>query len=194
MEDPSNPFAGINWFVSVIGAIVLSILANLLTSPVQNRLGKLNAKRSAKRVEQLKNQLAQIDSYVSSPQKLQLYLIGIGLKIAFITLVAFALGDLISASITASSRLSRIYFPDLFYAASQFMTSLFYVIGINYVLAGMRTVKQVTTFPQYEAEVKNIITTLDSLKSATSIENTAIAKPETGLTSETRKVQDSVSQ
>lgn len=158
MDDLSNSFAGINWVVSIIGAIVLSILANLLTSPVQNRLARINAKRSEKRIQQLQSQLAQIENFVSNSPTFYSYILLLIVKIVLITLIAFAVSDITLASINVAVDLARYHrYINVLYAISQFTTSLLYIIGINYTFVALRTIKRVQAFHEYKAEVERTI-------------------------------------
>jgi hypothetical protein len=162
MEDFSALFAQINWVISIIGAILLSILANLLTNPVQNRLARISLKRSEARIKQLQAHLAQMQSFVDTPPTFHIHVLLLIVRTIFITLVAFAVSDMSFASINFSVGFTgyRIRYPELFYALSQFLTSLLYIIGINYSFAAVRTIRRVQNFPEYRAEIEKTVVSL----------------------------------
>jgi multisubunit Na+/H+ antiporter MnhB subunit len=63
MNEIAKLLSEINWFVFIVGALFLSILGNLLTGPVQNRLAKFSVNRSRRRVSELEAQLAEIEGF-----------------------------------------------------------------------------------------------------------------------------------
>ncbi|HXU37338.1 MAG TPA: hypothetical protein VN937_13335 [Blastocatellia bacterium] len=170
MEELAKLLSGINWFISIVGAILLSILGNLLTTPVQNLLARRSMKRSKKRVGELKAQLSQIETFVNTPSTFYLFIISIMTRVTVITLIAFALSDMTSASINASVSLTRFIkiYPEILYAASQLLTALFYVIGVNYTLKALRVIKRVQHFSEYKGQIEKAIASLTKASPAIS--------------------------
>ena len=63
-------FSQVNWIISFLMAIILSIIANLVTPNIRNWLAKWSESRSSARIEELRLDLEEISKYVDSPSKL----------------------------------------------------------------------------------------------------------------------------
>jgi hypothetical protein len=163
MNDFNNLFAGISWIASTVGAIIISILANILTGPFQNLLARLNGNRSKKRISQLKHYLDEVESLIQNPLNMYTYTFCLILKISIVILIAFALGDVIAASVTASYKLTSVvrYNSEYFYSAGQLVTSILYLMALNYALSGYRIISAARNFPKLKRRMEGTITSLD---------------------------------
>ena len=147
MDELSN----INWVISTIGAVVLSILANLLTGPVQDWLAKRSDRRSENRAKELRAQFEEVADLVHSPTKFYLTILVLVVKVLLADLVASLLSNILYA-VVFQFRAGSILVP--------FTTALVYVVGINYAYKALRLIGRVRNFSKYENEIASRIASL----------------------------------
>ncbi len=173
MGEGTSLIGEVNWAVSSILAIVLSMLANILTGPAQNIFAGFNASVARKRSVNLRKRLEEIEQYLENPSELYLCIIFLLLKIIFVTLLAFVIGDLIAASVTAmiddsirtgvdlSPIVDAYVSSNFLYSLGQFSTALLYLMALNFTLIGLRLVWQVRNYERMKFKLDNIISKLD---------------------------------
>ncbi len=146
----------VNWLVSLLASIPLSILANLLTPRLKNWWGRQSLSRSRHRISQLESDLARIAKYASSASELSLFLSASILR--FLFLFAFA---------SAATALGTALLPTVFGPFSSLIVALatgFYLSSGLLAADALETLRKVRDFEQFQASQNKIIS---GLKAAT---------------------------
>jgi hypothetical protein len=152
----------INWFISIGGAILLSVVGNLATDPVQNFLARRSKQRGYKRVEKIQQEISKLENYESEPLKLIAYSIESLLSI----LLYFGLAEVI---LTIDRPIANIFsftyspFLDLFFSI---IIPLF--VGYLYLKAVLIAQDVLTTFnrwknlARYKVQQESIISRIEA--------------------------------
>ena len=115
----------INWIISFIVAIILSILANLFTPNIRNWLAKWSESRSSARIEEMKSDLEEISKYKDSPSMLSLLTSQSILEV----LLFFSLASAIASLGTAM--------PYMLYASNSILHEPDYLRGLYLLLSSI---------------------------------------------------------
>ena len=160
----------INWLVSLLVAIPLSIAGNLLTPAFLNWRARRSKTAATKRLEVISRDYAQIQRFATDPMQLNTYL----LLALLSSLLLFA----IPAAIAGFSSMFRVIRPG---ASSQAVSVLTFVAGftsatlnLNAVIMIARTIsicQKARNFsrhqPLFEAQIKKLKRSTSEPKSAT---------------------------
>ncbi|MRR50335.1 MAG: hypothetical protein EG825_05385 [Rhodocyclaceae bacterium] len=138
----------INFWYGLAAAIPLSVVANLLTTRIQNVLARRDEKKSAKRREELLLQYARVLKLTKSPAELQIHLLH---NILVITLVTSFFG-VISGLLFAL----RSFFPNAsqFLQLGQVMSIVGGIAVITICMDAIRDTNRVRKFDLYKASVE----------------------------------------
>ncbi len=159
----------INWFlagvISVIGSIILSIIANLFTDPIKNWLAERSLISRLKRVEQLKGELEFISRMFQDKNNLALYLgssafsalQGLGLSLITLSIMSFiisgldaskSLQEIITTAPSPGWEIARqIVFMILFMFAAYNGAQFFYSCAKS-----VRLIRRIRHFDKYKKE------------------------------------------
>ena len=155
-------FGQINWIISLLVAILLSIIANLFTPSISNWLAKLSESRSSARVEELKSDLEEISKYANSPSKLSLLISHTIIQVLIFFSLASAIASLgtampfvlwsISVETDALEYISPLYLLS---------SSLLYLMGVMSAMKVSRIISKIRKFDTYKLQMEKIITSLE---------------------------------
>jgi hypothetical protein len=151
-------FKQINWLVSLVVGIALSILANLLTPYVQNWLATHSTGRALKRIGELEEELKEVSIYAESPAELSAYLLLSIVRLLVYFCMASAFATLGSLPLTMMPGFYEI--TGLIYALIGLMSSLLYLLGVIRGQRTLRIVQRVRRFPEYKKEIEDTISSL----------------------------------
>lgn len=148
----------INWLVSLVVGIALSILANLLTPYVQNWLATHSTGRALKRIGELEEELKEVSFYAESPAELSAYLLSSIMRLLVYFRMASAFATLGSLPSAIMPMIYEIAGP--IYALIGLMSSLLYLLGVIRGQRVLRVVQRVRRFPEYKKEIDDMISSL----------------------------------
>lgn len=155
--------AQVNWILSLLMAIILSIIANLVTPSIRNRYAKLSEKRSSARVELLKSELEEICKYANSPSELSLLVSTSILQV----LVFFSMASAIATLATMMPFMGKTvlntgpsvmdFLSPLYYLLS----SLGYLFGVFIALNTLKITSRIRSFDKYKSNIEKSIISLE---------------------------------
>lgn len=157
MDELNRVANEINWLVSLLVAIPLSIIANLLTPRFQNWLGRRSKKNALTRITQIETEVAEIAALAADPNKVQrrtLY--------SIVTILTwFSVGSL-PIFYQAGVFLTPLGFGfEIAYAIGGGIGSVFYLMAILHGQRTLSLLRRVDNFASFEQEAK---VELDRLK------------------------------
>ena len=152
----------INWIMSLLMAVLLSIIANLFTPSIRNWLAKMSDNRSSARVEELKLDLEEISKYVISPSKLSLLISHTIIRV----LIFFSLASAVATLGTAmpfvlwnvSIRSAGLEYASFLYLL---ISSMLYLLGVASGQRVSRLIYKVRNFDEYKSKTEKIIISLE---------------------------------
>ena len=155
-------FNQINWIISLLAGIILSIIANLFTPSIRNWLAKISKSRSSARVEELKLDLEEISEYANSPSKLSLLISHTIIQV----LIFFSLASAIASLGTAMPFMLwsvdvRFYEAEYISPLYLLLSSLLYMTGVINAQKISRMITKVRNFDEYKSKMEKIIISLD---------------------------------
>lgn len=144
----------INWLVSLIVAVPLSIAANLLTPYIRDWYAKRSSERAKKRIAEVEAEHKEISLYLESKDGLILLLLSTILRV----LVMFSLASAIAfmGSIPSALSLAPYEISILFYGVTGALSVFLYLIGINHGLKALTKFGKVMKYEQYSSEVESL--------------------------------------
>ena len=137
-------FKEINWALSLLGAVILSIIANLLTPIIQNKLAGRSTRRARRRLRELEADLSKVSLFALNRQQFYLHLAHRG----FLTLVLIGLGGAMASIIPIFSG---------------FVGSIFYLMAVGNAMESSRLISKVSRFDEYKASIESQINEFKSL-------------------------------
>ena len=156
-------FAQVNWIISLLMAILLSIIANLVTPSIRNWYAKFSKKRSSARVEVLKSELEEMSKYANSPSELSLLVSYSILQVLVFFSIASAIATLatimpfMAENISYSTQFIMEIFSPLYYLLS----SLFYLLGVFMAQKTLRIISRIRNFNKYKSNIEKSIIILE---------------------------------
>ena len=156
-------FAQVNWIISLLMAILLSIIANLVTPSIRNWYAKFSKKRSSARVEVLKSELEEMSKYANSPSELSLLVSYSILQVLVFFSISSAIATLatimpfMSENISYSTQCIIEIFSPLYYLLS----SLFYLLGVFMAQKTLRIISRIRNFDEYKSNIEKSIISLE---------------------------------
>jgi O-antigen/teichoic acid export membrane protein len=149
----------INWLVSLLAAIPLSIAANLLTPYIRDWFAKRSSKKAQKRIKEIEFEQGIVARYAESKEDLSLFLLGTILRV----LVLFSL----ASGIALMGFLPNVtpLVPGALYGAGGMISALAYLLGITRGVSALGTLRKVENFNEYNAEVESLKSTLKQVAS-----------------------------
>ena len=155
-------FSQVNWIISLLMAIILSIIANLVTPNIRNWLAKWSESRSSARIEELRSDLEEISKYVDSPSKLSL-LISYSILEA---LIFFSIASAIASLGTAMPLMLytsnfKLYEPKYLEVIYLLASSLLYLLGVMRAQKVLKITRRVRYFDKYRSEIGKSIASLE---------------------------------
>ena len=155
-------FSQINWIISLLMGILLSIIANLFTPSIRNWLAKRSESRSSARVEELKLDLEEISKYANSPSNLSLLISHTIIQV----LIFFSLASAIASLGTAMPFVLwsvNVRYNELEYLSPLYLlsSSLLYLVGVMNALKVSRIINKVRNFDKYKSNMEKIIISLE---------------------------------
>ncbi|MGL5831712.1 MAG: hypothetical protein ACRC1Z_00575 [Waterburya sp.] len=165
--------AKISWLLAGGGAIVLSILANLATNPIQNKLASFSVVRASKQVSKIQSEILRLEKYEAKP----LNLISYSIQSLVIVLILFGIAEAINAlqnpfysfvsyvkysstfsTNTASTNIVMMAGGDSFmYWMPNCITAYCYVKAVLIAHDILITFKRVENLPKYKRDQQLII-------------------------------------
>jgi hypothetical protein len=140
------------WFLAIILAIPLSVIANLLTYPLRNWMARRSARRAERRSRELEQQLRSIEALTQSSRELGLRLA----TIAILFLICFAMGSALTTLPIIFGQLSPAFV---------LLGVFFYVIAIIAGFATITIIERVRGFEAYREKTERTIAELRALAS-----------------------------
>jgi hypothetical protein len=153
MSDIAQLLASVNWALSLVIAVLLSIVANLLTSPIQNWLARKSTQRAERRVERLRGELVELERLAQSPLDLGLELAALAARV--LIFLAFA------SAITTLASIPERFLSDETSVLLQALGTLCYLISLLLAIKLANTVMPLRYFKAHRERVERMI---DSLK------------------------------
>ena len=150
MRDFLKELDSINWVVALILAIPLGIIANLLTYPLRNWMGRRSAKRAERRSRELELQLRSIEALTQSSRELGLRLA----TLAILVLICFAMGNALIA--LASIGLVSAETSTVLVLGGGFLYVMSSIVGA----ATISTIERVRGFEAYRERTERAIAEL----------------------------------
>ncbi|MEO0407325.1 MAG: hypothetical protein AAF289_08250 [Cyanobacteria bacterium P01_A01_bin.135] len=156
----------VNWLISILGAILLSILGNLATTPAQNLLARFSKQRARKRVQDIKQELVLIENYRSEPLQFISYSVESLLRI----LLLFGLAEFTSRAwgilerVVFSSGIGFYLFRNTigaFELISLVVISYFYVKSVTIILKVLKVFKSINSFSKYKSDQELTLSRLE---------------------------------
>jgi len=144
MSDFENWLKETNWALSLLAAIPLAIIANLLTISVRNWLARRSAIKAKKRLKELEDDLKKAETYIDDREKLYLFLA----RGIFSVLIFIALGSAMSSIMPLLSG------P---------IGSIFYLVAILRAYQCLNMVKNISNFDKYKGEILSQINQMKAL-------------------------------
>ena len=149
-------FDGINWVATVVGAIVLSIVANLLTPRVSNWWATTSTERALRRVAGLRIEKELIAAYHAEPTQLLIYLVLQLMRIVFQFSCALMMGFLIGLILEPLASLAQVVALPFPVRAVEgvlvVIQSVMFLTAMNTFYQASWLAYRVIEFPSYEAE------------------------------------------
>jgi hypothetical protein len=150
----------INWLLSLLIAIPLSILGNILTPTVQNWIGGHSKNAAKKRIEILENEISQHTLFFNNRSIFNSHLI-----MQLIVLIVFLAIPNVLMGVLASFMFTPL--PESLFPIMQFMpalimiiTSLFNVMAVVRAIQSIKLFNRVENFSKYELETMALINKL----------------------------------
>ena len=152
MRDFLKQWDSISLVLGLVLAIPLSIIANLLTYPLRNWMGRRSAKRAERRSRDLEKQLRSIEALTQSSLELALRLA----TLAILLLICFAMGSAIIALASIGFLGISLEMGRTLVLAGVFMYLIAIVVGV----ATISTIEQVRGFAAYRERTERAIAEL----------------------------------
>jgi hypothetical protein len=148
----------INWLVSLIGAVILSIIANLVTGPVQNFLARRSERNAAHRISGLQERLKRIELYRTSPEAL----LGRALQGALHILLYFSFAGAIQSVSSFLFITGPEDMAELLVISAQMISAALYLIGARLGFRALWWMQLVREFAKTESDIQQEISDLRS--------------------------------
>ncbi|SRR6266404_2005680 len=148
-----DQLASINWAITLLSGLVLSIVGNLLNYPMQNWLARRSVERARRRVQQLEEQLRDLETLTRSPFDLGMKLTASGLKVV----IWFALATAIT---TLTDVFPERLMPDASYRFILGVGTLLYLVSMLLAVDMLKTVTRIRDFKTYRERVEHSIADL----------------------------------
>jgi len=156
-------FAQVNWIISILIALLFSIIANLVTPSIRNWYAKFSKKRSSARVEVLKSELEEVSKYANSTSELSLLVSTSILQVLVIFSMASAVATFaaimpfMAKNVLDSDRLMMELMSPLYY----FLSSLSYVLGVFMASNTLKITSRIRNFDKYKSNIEKSIIDLE---------------------------------
>ena len=156
-------FAQVNWIISLLMAILLSIIANLVTPSIRNWYAKFSKKRSSARVEVLKSELEEISKYANSPSELSLLVSYSILQVLVFFSIASAIATLATTMpfMAENMSYSTQFIMEIFSPLYYLLSSLFYLLGVFMAQKTLRIISRIRNFDKYKSNIEKSIISLE---------------------------------
>lgn len=156
-------FAQVNWIISLLMAILLSIIANLVTPSIRNWYAKFSKKRSSARVEVLKSELEEMSKYANSPSELSLLVSYSILQVLVFFSIASAIATLATIMPFMSENISyqTQFIIEIFSPLYYLLSSLFYLLGVFMAQKTLRIISRIRNFDEYKSNIEKSIISLE---------------------------------
>lgn len=157
MDDLNKFMNEINWLVSLLVAIPLSIAGNLLTPLFHNwKAGK--SKRAAKaRLTTLEKEIAQAKRLASDLNRLNTYLLVSLLTVILFFALPGVFGGFVSVLFILPSSMDGGILPRFIGASSGMFSALFNLMAVVRAIEAVKVYKRVANFSNYEIETNALI-------------------------------------
>ncbi len=166
----------INWvatlLLSVIGSIVLSIVANIFTDPIKNWLARRSLVSKTQRIETLKSELEEVEQFYNNMSKLYLnsirqmaigfLLIGISIFLfLFVMLGIIQPNNVIPFSGFLADALNKPI-PGPLVLVGMLLCASIFLNGVRLCAKQIRTITRVLEFNEYKAKTEDRIIQLNT--------------------------------
>lgn len=160
MEKLIQFLSDINWLVTFIIGIGLSILANLLTPPVQNWMAGRSQKSAERRIKIVQKELGEMSRFATDSTSLNSYLI-LGLMIV---ILSFAVTNVLNSF--HSSLMYTAWKNDItsfLSGGTQGLIIALNLTAMRRVIEAVRVYKRVINFDVYKVETNALLSKLEEL-------------------------------
>lgn len=153
---PLERLREINWLLSLLAAIPLSIAANFITSWLQGWLARRSAVRARRRVRRLEADLAELGGYRQDPLRLTVVL-----QEAVVRLLLYV--ALASATATLGA-LPETLVPETSSIVLSATSALLYLLAVLRAMNVLRLVSRVRQYEAFQREVEAEVRTLNRVE------------------------------
>ncbi len=147
--------------ISLSLALAISVVANLLTRPVENLLAKLSLPSTDAAIRKLEARLKEVKRLLSPPSNLWMHVLSAMLRALLCMFVASAIAHI--EEIPAIFRANRTTLSDIMpyvYLVDEILVSVLYLIAVNIAIRTLMTLRDAKCYPELEGEVREIIASL----------------------------------
>jgi hypothetical protein len=145
----------INWAISLLGAVLLSVIANLVTPIVKNWIAAWSRSSATARIEELESELQKISKYSNSQELSYLVSTSILQVLVFFSL-ASALTTLGYSYISMLNSYSQIILNFMIGITSTFL----YLLGFIRSFKALNTINKVRYLDEYKVKIEESIASL----------------------------------
>ena len=157
MEELNKLMNEINWLVSLLVAIPLSIAGNLLTPLLQNWKAGKSRNAARNRLQALERELRQAAYLASDPSRLNTYLLSSLLLVIVLFAFPNVFGGLFAVIYVFPGSMDGGFLTRAIAASSGMLNALFNLMAIVRAVEAMKVRQRVGGFAEYEAETRALI-------------------------------------
>ena len=158
MDELNKVMNEVNWLVSLLVAIPLSIAGNLLTPRFQNWRSSKSRRTAERRLATVEKELRQVEKLSSNPSHLNTYLLVSLLSV----LVLFSFSNVVSSffSVLFVAPTDSHLLARLFGAMSGMANALFNLMAIIRASQALTVYQRVRDYPTYSIKTQQVVETL----------------------------------
>ena len=145
----------INWAISLLGAVLLSVIGNLVTPIVKNWIAAWSRSSATARIEELESELQEISKY-SNSQELS-YLVSTSI---LQVLVFFSLAGALTTLGYSYIGMLNSYSVIILNFVIGIMSTLLYLLGFIRSIRALSTINKVRYLDEYKANIEKSIASL----------------------------------
>lgn len=143
-------FREVNWLISLVVGLILSVVGNLLTPYVANWLATTSRVRARKRIKVLETDLALASLFAEAPQRLTIYALDSILRLVIVVSVASAISAL--STLTTLMPIA-IPLPEI----GAVLSSILYMYGVGAATVSARLLDHARDFARYKRETEQLL-------------------------------------
>jgi hypothetical protein len=155
---------GINWLISLLAAIPLSIAANLLTPFIRDWFARRSSQKAATRLEEIEKELVFVSEMAASERELLRFVLWSLLRVLVYFAMASAIATLGSMPWAIMPIRSDIVGPA--FAAVGAISAMLYLLAVLRGNDAAKVLWQVRHFEKYKADIEARMAKLGAVRSS----------------------------